>query len=181
MPHKHADRRNVRQRVQRAHFVEMDFRDGPLMDLALRLRDQPVDRHDILLDGFRQCQMVHDKMLDVVHGAVVVAVFMVMLMSVFVVMLVFMLMVMMVRLVAFDFSVHGDDDMGSADAAFHGVFPPEGDFRDADGVQRVDLRIGIREEFQQGGGHHVAGRAHAAVQIQCLHFFVSMWLMRLAR
>ena len=53
-------------------------------------------------------------------------------------------------------------------------------FWDAQGVQRLYHLFRVGEQLQQRGGEHVAGSAHAAVQIQNTQCLASIWLMVLA-
>ena len=70
--------------------------------------------------------------------------------------------------------LHQYPHMGTPDPAlFRGLqnIPYTGDSK---AVQFRNHGGFVRKQFQQGGGQHVACRAHAAVQIKQLHFLASM-------
>lgn len=176
------------------------------MGVALRLGDQAVDRQDVRPDRLRQVQMVPDQMFDLMERAVVVLaamgmavvmvmlmgvvmfmiVLMAMLMSVVVVMMVRMIVVMAVVVVALLLhAVHGDGDMSPGDAALHGGGAGHPNARQPQAVELPEKGRRVRQQLQQRGGEHIAGGAHAAVQIQSLQgaflLFTSIWLIMLAR
>ena len=140
--------------------------------------------------------MAYD-VLDLRHAAVVmvsVAVLMVMAVIVMVVMfmavlmmmlmLMVMLMLMMVIVVmalarraihglflfAMDFYRH----MGPQNAALAHLFLCHRHAWDRQRVQLFQEFFRFGQQFQQGGCQHIPCGAHAAIQIQCLHFFASM-------
>ena len=65
----------------------------------------------------------------------------------------------------FFFAVHGHLQMGAGDAAFHGGFPRKIHAGNGERVELGDKCVRIWQEFEQGGGEHVAGSAHAAVEV----------------
>ena len=44
-------------------------------------------------------------------------------------------------------------------------------------VQRIQYRFGLRMQFQQGGGQHIAGSTHAAIQIDRFHRFNTSFIL----
>ena len=99
--HKIADGRDVRDGVHGPHFVEVDLRHRHAVRPALGIRDEPVDRENIVLHSVLDVQTADDG-LDVCHGGVVmVAVVMAMVVVVVVIMVmaVIMLVVMVVTMV----------------------------------------------------------------------------------
>ena len=59
-----------------------------------------------------------------------------------------------------------DGDMGAADAAAFAGLGPEDDAREAQAVEPAEKTGPVGQQLQQGGGEHVPGGAHGAVQIQ---------------
>ena len=113
--HQQADCRDIRNGIHGSHLVEMDLRNRNAVGMALRLRNQAVNCHHILLHLLRNVQVTADDMLNIMETAVVmmrvtsitvfVGVFMGMLVGVLVVVLmgvlmIFMLMEMIVMLMA---------------------------------------------------------------------------------
>ena len=96
--HKIADGRDVRDGVHGPHFVEVDLRHRHAVRPALGIRDEPVDREDIILHSVLDVQPI-DNGLDVCHGCVVMAVGMMMVMVVTVVMLMLVVVVMIMAMV----------------------------------------------------------------------------------
>ena len=96
--HKIADSRDVRDGVHGPHFVEVDLRHRHAVRPALGIRDEPVDREDIVLHSVLDVQPI-DNGLDVCHGCVVMAVGMMMVMVVTVVMLMLVVVVMIMAIV----------------------------------------------------------------------------------
>ncbi len=107
----------------------------------------------------------------VVLVVVLVVMVMVMVMVVVVVMVVLMLMVllMMVVMRLFFLAVHENMEMRADDAAFHRRLNGKSNARQADCIHLADERILVVQKFIQGGGEHVAGRSHSAIQIQRFH------------
>ena len=114
--HQQADCCDIRNGIHGSHLVEMDLRNRNAVGMALRLRNQAVNCHHILLHLIRKIQMITDNMLNVVETAVVmmgvtgITVFVGVLMAVFMGMLVgvlviFMLMEMIVMLMARAFMI----------------------------------------------------------------------------
>jgi hypothetical protein len=67
--HQQAHGGHVGQRVQGPHFVEVDLRHRHAVHMALRFRDEPVDRQNILPHLLRHRQMPLHDMLQLVHTA----------------------------------------------------------------------------------------------------------------
>ena len=122
--HQQADCRDIRNGIHGSHLVEMNLRNRNTVGMALRLRNQAVNCHHILLHLIRNVQMTADDMLNVMETAVMmmrvtiitvlVGVFMGMLVGVFMGMLVgvlvgvlviFMLMEMIMMLMARAFMI----------------------------------------------------------------------------
>ena len=107
--HQQADCRDIRNG---SHLVEMNLRNRNTVGMALRLRNQAVNCHHILLHLIRNVQMTTDDMLNVMETAVMmmrvtiitvlVGVFMGMLVGVLVI---FMLMEMIMMLMARAFMI----------------------------------------------------------------------------
>ena len=114
----------------------------------------------------------HD-VLDVVQSAVmVVAVAVVVRMLMIVRMLVIVWMPVVVRVlvavvvVAFLLrAVYGDRHVRAGDPAFHGRLRLKVHARDAEAVELVEKRMPVGQKLEQRRGQHVAGGAHAAVEI----------------
>ena len=118
--HQQADCRDIRNGIHGSHLVEMDLRNRNTVGMALRLRNQAVNCHHILLHLIRNVQMTTDDMLNVMETAVMMmrvtiitvlvgvfmAVFIGMLVGVLVgVLVIFMLMEMIVMLMARAFMI----------------------------------------------------------------------------
>ena len=106
--HQQADCCDIRNGIHGSHLVEMDLRNRNAVGMALRLRNQAVNCHHILLHLIRKIQMITDNMLNVVETAVVmmgvtgITVFVGVLMAVFMgVLVIFMLMGMLVGVLMF--------------------------------------------------------------------------------
>ena len=63
-------------------------------------------------------------------------------------------------------AVDRDGNMGAADAAALAGLGPEDDAREAQAVEPAEKTGPVGQQLQQGGGEHVPGGAHGAVQIQ---------------
>jgi len=95
-------------------------------------------------------------------GGLVLMFMVMMLMLVVVIMMVVMLVNVEALLLL---AVDRDGHVGALDAALEGLL---GRHRDAGDVQRVELlqeRSGVGMQLQQGGGQHIAGGTHAAVEV----------------
>ena len=106
--HQQADCCDIRNGIHGSHLVEMNLRNRNAVGMALRLRNQAVNCHHILLHLIRKIQMITDNMLNVVETAVVmmgvtgITVFVGVLMAVFMgVLVIFMLMGMLVGVLMF--------------------------------------------------------------------------------
>ena len=110
--HQQADCRDIRNGIHGSHLVEMDLRNRNAVGMTLRLRNQAVNCHHILLHLIRNVQVTADDMLNVMETAVMmmrvtiitvlVGVFMGMLVGVLVI---FMLMEMIMMLMARAFMI----------------------------------------------------------------------------
>ena len=114
--HQQADCCDIRNGIHGSHLVEMNLRNRNTVGMALRLRNQAVNCHHILLHLIRNVQMTADDMLNVMETAVMmmrvtiitvlVGVFMGMLVGVLVgVLVIFMLMEMIMMLMARAFMI----------------------------------------------------------------------------
>ena len=123
--HQQADCRDIRNGIHGSHLVEMDLRNRNAVGMALRLRNQAVNCHHILLHLLRNVQVTTDDMLNIMETAVMlmrvasitvlVGVLMAMFMGVLVifvlmgmlvgVLVIFMLMEMIVMLMARAFMI----------------------------------------------------------------------------
>ena len=110
--HQQADCRDIRNGIHGSHLVEMDLRNRNTVGMALRLRNQAVNCHHILLHLIRNVQMTTDDMLNVMETAVMmmrvasITVLVGVLMAVFMgVLVIFMLMEMIVMLMARAFMI----------------------------------------------------------------------------
>ena len=73
--------------------------------------------------------------------------------------------------------VDGDGDMTAGNAALL-ILPDREDGSAAKcAVQGVQNRFGLLMQFQQSSGQHVAGSAHAAIQIKCFHRFNTSFIL----
>ena len=119
---------------------------------------------------------------------VTVVVVMVMVMLVVVMMLVLMMMpavmavlavvlVYLWELFAFHLPVDGDGDMAAGDAALLILSDGQNGFSVKRTVQSGQHRFGLFMQLQQSGGQHIAGGAHAAVQIKCFHIFNTSFIL----
>ena len=89
--------------------------------------------------------------------------------------------VMLMHLSAFFHAVHGYGHMCPDDTAFFSFFPPEFHSGNTKRIQFLRKGVRVRQEFKQRCCQHIAGSTHSAVQIQCLHFLASIWLIMFAR
>ena len=80
-------------------------------------------------------------------------------------------------LFAFHLAADGDGDMAAGDAAFLILSDGQNGFSVKRAVQGVQNRIGLFMQFQQGGGQHIAGGAHAAIQINHFHIFNTSFIL----
>ena len=135
--------------------MEVNLLHRHTVDLALRLGDAVIDRQNILPHRLRQLQMVLHQMADLPKAAMGMGT----------------PMVVMLPLLL---PAHQDGQMGAGDAAFDAPLQGKGHPRQAQAVEPVHKGPRFRQQLQQGRRQHVPCRAHATVQIQCLHCFASM-------
>ena len=62
-------------------------------------------------------------------------------------------------------AVYGDRHVRAGDPAFHGRLRLKVHARDAEAVELVEKRMPVGQKLEQRRGQHVAGGAHAAVEI----------------
>ena len=77
----------------------------------------------------------------------------------------------------FHLAVDGDRDVTAGNAALLILPDREDGFSVKRTVQRIQYRFGLRMQFQQGGGQHIAGGAHAAIQIDRFHRFNTSFIL----
>ena len=140
-----AHRRHVGDGVQRAHLMEVDLRDRPAVDLRLGLGNGGVDR--LHVPG-------HPPRPGAAGS----------------------------RMASTSLRCRGGDGRALAssqprisictwvpETPVHHLLRPQLQPRDAQGVEAGQEALRVRVQLQQGGAEHIAGRAHAAVQIQRSH------------
>ena len=127
--------------------MEVDVRHAYAVDGAFRLGNPVVDGADILFHSIVGTNM-GNPVFNLLNAAVVVFVGM---------------MVMGVMVFALLRVSHINMDMGALNAAFLRLLPFIAHPGNAQGVQLLHQSIGVRKQFQQGGGEHVPRCAHAAV------------------
>ena len=116
-----------------------------------------------------------------------VVMLMVVLMVVIVMMLVPVAVSVFVRLLQRDivafFLCVTDADNGpcSGDAALEGFFQRHRYAGQAKVIELINKAFAVRQQFQQRGHQHIAGRPHIAFQVECFHDDTPMWLIMLAR
>ena len=66
-------------------------------------------------------------------------------------------------------AVDRDGHMRAGDPALHGGVGLKAHARNAEAVELIDKRFPVGQKLQQRGGQHVAGSAHAAVEVQDFH------------
>lgn len=170
---------------------EMHQLHRPAVYLGLRLGDAAIYRQHLPLDLGRYGQAL-DQPLDLPHAPVrmvvvvvvvmgmlvgmVVVVVMGMLVGMVVVMLVGMAMVVVMEgifLLAMDPHLH----FAAGDAAAQYLLGLHGYAGYAQAVEPGEEAIGIPMQIQQRPHEHIPCRAHAAIQIQSFHIFVSKRLI----
>ena len=92
-----------------------------------------------------------------------------------------MVVMMAMQMLIFFHIPHDHTHMGTVNAALLGALRQKTDTGNPQLCQLPHHLIGLVEQLQQGSGQHIAGCAHAAVQIKCFHPLASMWLIMLAR
>ncbi len=108
-------------------------------------------------------------MIVVVVVIVIMIVVVVVVVVVIMIVVVVVIMVVMVVMRLFFLPVHENTEMRADDAAFHRRLNGKSNARQADCIHLADERILVVQKFIQGGGEHVAGRTHSAIQIQRFH------------
>ena len=78
---------------------------------------------------------------------------------------------------AFHLAVDGDRDVAAGDAAFLILSDGQNGFSVKRAVQGVQNRLGLFMQFQQSGRQHIAGGAHAAIQIKRFHIFNTSFIL----
>ena len=181
--------------------MEVDVLHGVTVDMGFRRGDQVIDCQSVLNDVGRKIEGT-DERPDLGNGRVVMVMMVVGLIGtlrggigdrrvtvlVIMVMLVLMMMsaVMAVLAVVFVclcgfFTFHmpadGDGDMAAGDAALLILSDRQNGFSVKGAVQSVHNRLGLFMQFQQSGGQHIAGGAHAAIQIKRFHIFNTSFIL----
>ena len=106
----------------------------------------------------------------------IVMMFVLMMMSAVMAVLAFVF-VRLCGLFAFHLAVDGDGDVTAGDAALLILSDRQNGFSVKRAVQGVQNRLGLFMQFQQGGGQHIAGDAHAAIQIKRFHIFNTSFIL----
>ena len=70
-----------------------------------------------------------------------------------------------------------DGDVTAGNTALLIFSDGENSFSVKHSVQRVQYRFGVLMQLQQGCGQHIAGGAHAAIQIDCFHRFNTSFIL----
>ena len=159
--HEQAYPQDIRHRVQSPHLVEMHQLHRPAVYLGLRLGDAAIYRQHLPLDLGRYGQAL-DQRLDFPHAP----------MGMPVVVPVGMAMVVVMEgifLLAMDPHLH----FAAGDAAAQYLLGLHGYAGYAQAVEPGEEAIGIGMQIQQRPHEHIPRRAHAAIQIQSFHIFVS--------
>ena len=78
---------------------------------------------------------------------------------------------------AFHLPVDGDGDMAAGDAALLILSDGQNGFSIKRTVQSGQHRFGLFMQLQQSGGQHIAGGAHAAIQIKRFHIFNTSFIL----
>ena len=186
--HEQAYPQDIHHRVQRPHLVEMHQLHRPAVYLGLRLGDAAIYCQHLPLDLGRYAQAL-DQPLDLPHAPmgmpvvvpvgmvvlvpVVVLVGMVVVVLVPVVVLVGMVVVMVVGVVIFLLAMDPHLHFAAGDAAAQYLLGLHGYAGYAQAVEPGEEAIGIGMQIQQRPHEHIPRRAHAAIQIQSFHIFVS--------
>ena len=146
--------------VQGPHLVEVDLPHRHAVGRRLRLSDAPVDLHSPVPHRLGQVKAA-DHLPDIPQGAVVMV-------------LMVMIVVVMSLLPAVDYHPHvcagdalaGDGLRRQCHAGEEAVHVPE-------------KALPVRAQLIEGPHEHIPGRAHGALQIQCLHWSIPfIWLIR---
>ena len=145
--------------VHGSHLVEVNLLHRDAVGVALCLGNAAVDRQNSPPDGLGYRQPL-GQTGDIRQRGVPVAVGM----NMVVCMRVFVGMVMAAAVLCD--AVDRDGNMGAADAAALAGLGPEDDAREAQAVEAAEKTGPVGQQLQQGGGEHVPGGAHGAVQIQ---------------
>ena len=148
-------RRHIRDGVHRPHLVKMNLAHRDTMYMALRLRDQGIDREDVPADFLRHRQ-ASDNFFDPVQAAVVVV----------------FLFFVCGQVLRFFLSVHLHCDERPPDAASGHRFTGIDNARYAESVQLFQECFPVRKKLQKRCRQHIARSAHAAVQIKCSHLLL---------
>ena len=108
-------------------------------------------------------------MVMVVIMLMVMIMVVVIMVMVMIVIVVIMVVVVMVVMNFFLLTVHENAKMRSDNAAFHRWLDRKVNARQADSIHLIDESILVVQKFIQGGGDHIARRAHSTIQIQRSH------------
>ena len=187
--------------------MEVDVLHGVAVNMGLRRGDQVIDRQGVPYDirgkvepadkrpdfgdGGMVMVMMVVRLIGTLCGGigdrrVTVVVVMVMLMVVMMLVLMMMSAVMAVLafvlvlvsvFFAFHLIVDGDGDVAAGDAALLILSDGQNGYSVKRAVQGVQNRLGLFMQFQQSGRQHIAGGAHAAIQIKCFHIFNTSFIL----
>ena len=107
--HQHTDRRNIRDRIHRTHFMKMNFRHRNTVHMTFRFRNQSIHRKNILLHLPGYGQSLNNPP-DILHTTVM--------------MVMMPLRAMLMHRFLFFLSMHRHRNMRSSDPALtHSLFP----------------------------------------------------------
>ena len=141
---------NIGNGIHGSHLVKVDVLHGNTVNVAFRLGDFLVNRQNVQLHHGGDGQAADDA-ADVAQAAV------------------------MVMMAGFLFlTVNRHFHMSSGNAAFFALFRRKLHAGNAQSVEFFYKPGFIRQKLQQGRGEHIPGGAHAAVQVQRLHFLTSI-------
>ena len=182
--------------------MEVDVLHGVAVDMGLRRGDQVIDRQRILndiggeIEAANECPDLGDggmmmvmmvRLIGTLRGGigdrrvtvlVVVVMFMLMLMMMSTVMAVTALVFMcLCGFFTFHLPVNGDGDVTAGDAALLILSDGQNGFSVKRTVQSGQHRFGLFMQLQQSGGQHIAGGAHAAIQINRFHIFNTSFIL----
>ena len=188
--HGQAHRHDIGDRVHRADLVEVDLIDRHAVGDAFRLGDEAVGRDRVFSHAFGQVEVVAQDVLHVadtgmmvVRAGVLVRIAMLRRMRVPAPVRVRsaarMRMVPIVR--ALLHAVDRHRHMRADDAARLGAVATVLNAGNAERFELCHEPVRIVEKLHERRGEHVAGRSHAAIEIERLHCFAPIWLIMPAR
>ena len=149
--HQQANRCNIRQGIQGAHFVKVDILHRHAMDMAFRLGNELIHRQHIQLYHGGNGHGCHN-IFDIPQTGMAV--------------------VMMV--LSFFLTAYRYPKMGAGDAALFFLFQRNGHTGQAQAVHGAKKIFFIRQQLAQRRRQHISRRTHAAVNVERFHDFASM-------